>query len=151
VLVEQIERGEIQDLVVDLTHLVFMDSNGIGALVAGYGAARQAGVRFLVRVPSGFVYRQLNITGLAGLSAAQARRAPIAPAPERVAARVTTPRSGVEASARPDPPADAPPMSTVAPPRGSAGTPAPVCGTGDRGRASGAGRTLADRHEEVRA
>ncbi|MEV4641497.1 STAS domain-containing protein [Actinoplanes sp. NPDC049548] len=67
VLVDQVERGGLRELVVDLAHLIFMDSTGIGALVAGYGAAQQAGVRFVVRNPSEFVYRQLAITGLAEL------------------------------------------------------------------------------------
>ncbi len=59
-------------MIVDLTFVTFMDSMGIGALVAGYNAAREVGSRFILRNPSEFVHRQLRVTGLAdmfGLSA----------------------------------------------------------------------------------
>jgi anti-anti-sigma factor len=59
-------------MIVDLTFVTFMDSMGIGALVAGYHAAREVGTRFLLRNPSEFVHRQLRVTGLTdmfGLSA----------------------------------------------------------------------------------
>lgn len=59
-------------MVVDLTYVTFMDSVGIGALVAGHNAAREIGTRFVLRNPSEFVHRQLRVTGLAemfGLSA----------------------------------------------------------------------------------
>jgi anti-sigma B factor antagonist len=52
-------------LTVDLTFVTFMDSMGVGALVAGFNAARQIGCRFILRNPSEFVHRQLRITGLA--------------------------------------------------------------------------------------
>jgi anti-sigma B factor antagonist len=60
-------------MIVDLTFVTFMDSMGIGALVAGYNAARELGSRFVLRNPSEFVHRQLRVTGLAemfGLSGA---------------------------------------------------------------------------------
>ena len=60
-------------MIVDLTFVTFMDSMGIGALVAGYNAAREVGARFVLRNPSEFVHRQLRVTGLAemfGLSPA---------------------------------------------------------------------------------
>lgn len=60
-------------MVVDLTYVTFMDSMGVGALVAGHNAARDTGTRFLLRNPSDFVRRQLHVTGLAdmfGLSGA---------------------------------------------------------------------------------
>src|SRR4051812_49798505 len=66
-------------MVVDLTFVTFMDSMGIGALVAGHNAAREIGARFVLRNPSGFVHRQLRVTGLAelfGLSAADAEPEP---------------------------------------------------------------------------
>ena len=66
-------------MVVDLTYVTFMDSMGIGALVAGHNAAREIGSRFVLRNPSGFVHRQLRVTGLAemfGLSAADAAPEP---------------------------------------------------------------------------
>src|SRR5689334_8882925 len=51
-------------LIVDLTYVVFMDSMGVGALVAGHRAARETGIRFVLRNPSEFVHRQLRVTGL---------------------------------------------------------------------------------------
>lgn len=59
-------------MVVDLTYVTFMDSMGIGTLVAGHNAAREVGTTFVLRNPSEFVHRQLRVTGLAemfGLSA----------------------------------------------------------------------------------
>ena len=61
-------------MVVDLTYVTFMDSMGIGALVAGHKAARDTGTRFVLRNPSEFVHRQLRVTGLAemfGLSGSE--------------------------------------------------------------------------------
>ena len=52
-------------MIVDLTYVTFMDSMGIGTLVAGYNAAREIGARFVLRNPSEFVHRQLRVTGLA--------------------------------------------------------------------------------------
>ncbi len=60
-------------MIVDLTYVTFMDSLGVGALVAGYNAARELGSTFVLRNPSAFVHRQLRVTGLAemfGLSPA---------------------------------------------------------------------------------
>jgi anti-sigma B factor antagonist len=51
-------------LVVDLMYVTFIDSTGIGALAAGYNAARSRGVRFLVRRPSVFIAAQLRHSGL---------------------------------------------------------------------------------------
>jgi anti-sigma B factor antagonist len=51
-------------VVVDLQYLTFIDSTGIGALVAGRNAARPLGVGFTVRNPSPFVTTQLRQTGL---------------------------------------------------------------------------------------
>ena len=54
-------------MIVDLTFVTFMDSMGVGALVAGHNAARETGTRFQLRNPSDFVHRQLRITGLADM------------------------------------------------------------------------------------
>jgi anti-sigma B factor antagonist len=51
-------------VVVDLQHLTFIDSTGIGALVAGRNAARALGVGFTVRNQSPFLTTQLRQTGL---------------------------------------------------------------------------------------
>ena len=54
-------------MIVDLTFVTFMDSMGVGALVAGYNASRETGTRFVLRNPSEFVHRQLRVTGLADM------------------------------------------------------------------------------------
>ena len=63
-LLGTLQRGRPRQMIVDLTYVTFMDSMGIGALVAGYEAARDIGCRFTVRNPSDFVGRQLRVTGL---------------------------------------------------------------------------------------
>ena len=54
-------------MIVDLTYVTFMDSMGIGTLVAGHNAAREVGTTFVLRNPSEFVHRQLRVTGLAAM------------------------------------------------------------------------------------
>jgi anti-sigma B factor antagonist len=54
-------------MIVDLTYVTFMDSMGVGALVAGHNAARETGTTFVLRNPSEFVHRQLRVTGLAAM------------------------------------------------------------------------------------
>jgi anti-anti-sigma factor len=51
-------------LVVDLLYVTFIDSTGIGALAAGYNAARRVGVTLVIRSPSPFIETQLRQTGL---------------------------------------------------------------------------------------
>jgi anti-anti-sigma factor len=51
-------------IVVDMLHVSFVDSTGIGALAAGYTAAGNAGVPFTVRHLAPFVADQLRLTGL---------------------------------------------------------------------------------------
>ena len=51
-------------ITVDLLHVTFIDSTGIGALAAGHNAARSIGIEFVVRHPSEFVARQLRSVGL---------------------------------------------------------------------------------------
>ncbi|WP_309238286.1 STAS domain-containing protein [Actinoplanes aureus] len=66
-LLDTLHRDRPGLLIVDLTFVTFMDSMGIGTLVAGYEAARDIGARFVLRNPSEFVHRQLRITGLTEL------------------------------------------------------------------------------------
>ncbi|GLY06364.1 MULTISPECIES: STAS domain-containing protein [Actinoplanes] len=66
-LVETVSRDRPELMIVDLMFVTFMDSMGIGALVAGYEAARDFGTRFELRNPNEFVHRQLRVTGLTGL------------------------------------------------------------------------------------
>jgi anti-anti-sigma factor len=58
-------------LVVNMRHVVFVDSTGLGALVAGYNAATQAGVGFDVREIAPFVEKQLRASGLYDVLAKQ--------------------------------------------------------------------------------
>jgi anti-sigma B factor antagonist len=51
-------------LVVDMLHVTFVDSTGIGALAAGQNAARSVGVEFAVSNPAPFVRQQLRMMGL---------------------------------------------------------------------------------------
>lgn len=52
---------------VDLRTATFIDSTGLGALLSGYRAAAERGVRFVVVNPSIAVRRVLTVTGLSGL------------------------------------------------------------------------------------
>jgi anti-anti-sigma factor len=51
-------------VIVDLLYVTFIDSTGIGALAAGYNAARTYGVPFEVRQARPFILTQLRQTGL---------------------------------------------------------------------------------------
>jgi anti-anti-sigma factor len=51
-------------IVVDMQHVSFVDSTGIGALAAGYNAAVRVGVDYRVRHVAPFVDKQLRLTGL---------------------------------------------------------------------------------------
>jgi anti-sigma B factor antagonist len=66
-LLETLQRDRPQVMVVDLTYVTFMDSMGIGALVAGHKAAGEIGCRFTLRNPSEFVLRQLRVSGLTAM------------------------------------------------------------------------------------
>lgn len=64
VLVDAANRLRPPRIVVDLRHVTFIDSTGIGALAAGRNAARSVGVELVVRHPTDFVARQLRSMGL---------------------------------------------------------------------------------------
>jgi anti-sigma B factor antagonist len=51
-------------IVIDMANLTFVDSTGIGALAAGYNAAIENRVGFLVRDLAPAVEKQLRIAGL---------------------------------------------------------------------------------------
>jgi anti-sigma B factor antagonist len=51
-------------ITVDLLHVTFIDSTGIGALATGSNAAHTHGIPFTTRHPSPFVVTQLRTTGL---------------------------------------------------------------------------------------
>jgi anti-sigma B factor antagonist len=58
---------------VDLAGVSFIDSVGIGALVACYHAAAASNVRLLVTNPTAYVHRVLYVSGLLGLFGSPAR------------------------------------------------------------------------------
>ena len=62
-----ITRQRPPRVVVNMRHVVFVDSTGMGALVAGYNAAQAAGVGFEVHQLAPFVEEQLRVAGLHAL------------------------------------------------------------------------------------
>jgi anti-sigma B factor antagonist len=62
-LEQLIECGQAA-IVVDLQHLQFIDSSGLGALVRGAKLARAAGGYLVLRAPKPAVRKVLHITGL---------------------------------------------------------------------------------------
>jgi anti-sigma B factor antagonist len=72
-LIGTLRRERPVTMIVDLTYVTFMDSHGIGTLVAGRAAARAVGTRFALRNPSEYVHRQLTVTGPAGMFGAHLR------------------------------------------------------------------------------
>jgi anti-anti-sigma factor len=64
ILVDIASRLRPTTIVVDLLHVTFIDSTGIGALATGSNTAQRHGIRFTVRHPSPFVATQLRTTGL---------------------------------------------------------------------------------------
>ncbi len=64
VLVDLATRVRPPSIVIDLAKLTFVDSTGIGALTAGYNAAIENRVGFLVRDLAPTVEKQLRIAGL---------------------------------------------------------------------------------------
>jgi anti-anti-sigma factor len=71
VLLDAIETWRPRELAVDMRRVSFMDSLGIGALVAGSFAARAVGGALVVRDPSPPVHRLLQVTGLTELFGVQ--------------------------------------------------------------------------------
>jgi anti-anti-sigma factor len=60
-------------IALDMSHVPFIDSVGVGALVACYHAAAASGVRLIVSNPTTYVHRILYISGLLGLFGSPAR------------------------------------------------------------------------------
>jgi anti-sigma B factor antagonist len=54
-------------VLVDLRSATFIDSTGLGALIAGYRWATEGGARFVVANPSSGFRRVLEVTGLCDL------------------------------------------------------------------------------------
>ncbi|HEY5425676.1 MAG TPA: STAS domain-containing protein [Candidatus Tumulicola sp.] len=57
------EKGT-KDIIVDLTHLEFLDSTGLGALIGAHRRAAEHGGSLRLIVSEGSIARLLNITGL---------------------------------------------------------------------------------------
>ena len=64
VLVDTINTRRPPRLLVSMRHVTFVDSTGMSALLAGYHAARAAGVQYAVRDVAPFVEKQLHTTGI---------------------------------------------------------------------------------------
>ena len=67
VVLDAVDTYRPRQLTVDLRRVPFMDSIGIGTLVAVNNKAREVGGAMEVRSPSPFVHRLLQITGLTEL------------------------------------------------------------------------------------
>jgi len=63
-LVDTINRRRPARVVVTMRHVAFVDSTGLGALIAGYNAARDAGVTFEVREVAAFIEQQMRAAGV---------------------------------------------------------------------------------------
>jgi anti-anti-sigma factor len=64
-VLEQTIRVERPPMVViSMRYVTFVDSTGMGALVAGHNAARDQRVRFVLQDVAPFVEKQLRIAGL---------------------------------------------------------------------------------------
>jgi anti-sigma B factor antagonist len=102
VLLDTIASWKPKRLTVDLRNVPFMDSVGIGTLVAGSNATRDAGGTFEVRNPSPFVHRLLHITGLTELFGLRPLKADEAKNASTLLRRgADTASAAVSASARP--------------------------------------------------
>jgi anti-sigma B factor antagonist len=67
-LLEAADEGK-HDIVVDLTHLEFLDSSGLGALIGAHKRALEHHGRVRLIVSEGPISRLLTITGLMGVLA----------------------------------------------------------------------------------
>ncbi len=74
---------------VDMVGVSFIDSVGIGALVACYHAAAASKVRLLVTNPTAYVHRVLYVSGLLGLFGSPARPPDQPRSPELLPADLT--------------------------------------------------------------
>lgn len=62
-LIEAANEGK-HDIIVDLSHLEFLDSTGLGALIGAHRRALENGGRVRLIVADGTIQRLLTITGL---------------------------------------------------------------------------------------
>jgi anti-sigma B factor antagonist len=60
----KVAKGGSHDLIVDLTHVDFLDSTGLGALIGAHRRAAEGGGQVRLVVAGGTIARLLNITGL---------------------------------------------------------------------------------------
>ena len=62
--IEQLQTSSVDDLVIDLTNVSFVDSAGMRVLVRATKACEAAGIRFGVRGTRNPVRRRFALTGL---------------------------------------------------------------------------------------
>jgi len=66
---DQFQRLEARNVVVDLSGVTFIDSTGLGVLVAALKRTREAGGELTLRAPTRSTRKVLDITGLSQLVA----------------------------------------------------------------------------------
>jgi anti-sigma B factor antagonist len=66
---EEFQRVDAPNVVVDLSGVTFIDSTGLGVLVAALKRTREAGGRLTLRSPTRSTRKVLDITGLSQLVA----------------------------------------------------------------------------------
>jgi|SRR5579871_1275757 len=64
---DQLQRLNARNVVVDLSGVTFIDSTGLGVLVAALKRAREAGGQLTLRAPTRSTRKVLDITGLSQL------------------------------------------------------------------------------------
>lgn len=69
ILIDTITNERPPRIVVNMRRVAFIDSTGISALIAGYNAAKQAGIEYEVNDLAPFIRQQLRAVGVLGLIA----------------------------------------------------------------------------------
>ncbi|WP_412540115.1 STAS domain-containing protein [Longispora sp. K20-0274] len=65
-VLQEVRTPGVTRVTVDLAGVTFLDSTGIGVLIAGRNAAREAGVGYQVTGATGIVREVLTVTGVDG-------------------------------------------------------------------------------------
>ena len=73
-------KAGVVQIVLDLSHLDFLDSTGLSVLVMGFSRMKVAGGSLVIRNPPATVMRILEITGLASVFNFVDQDAPLSPA-----------------------------------------------------------------------
>jgi anti-sigma B factor antagonist len=68
---DQLQQLDARNVVIDLSGVTFIDSTGLGVLVAALKRSREAGGHLVLRSPTRATRRVLDITGLSQLVAVE--------------------------------------------------------------------------------